>query len=167
MSRPSAERLDPNEFKLHAWFSRGHGPLVEMLEKKGVDVRVLDWAGGVRNPVGLWRFTRGIQKHKVDIVHQHVDGRAVRLISRHVGGARVIMHLHSRVLEGRGVMPARRNVYGSDIVVATSDAVARWAGVDAEVIYPGVDVCKAPPAKRPAAPATLSGLRDASCSLRV
>ena len=154
----SAERLDPKEFKLHAWFSRGPGPLIEMLEKKGVDVRVLDWAGGVRNPVGLWRFTRGIQKHKFDIVHQHVDGRAVRLISRHVGGARVIMHLHSRVHERRGVVPARCNVYGADVVVATSDAVAKWAGVDAEVIYPGVDVCEAPPAKRHGGPGHTLGI---------
>ncbi|MGC2423854.1 MAG: glycosyltransferase family 4 protein [Nitrospirota bacterium] len=141
-----AERLDPKEFKFHAWFGRGHGPLVEMLEKKGVEVRVLDWAGGVRNPVGLWRFTQGIRKHKFDIVHQHDGGRAIRLISRYVGGARVITHLHCLVLEQDWEVPAQCNVYGADVVVATSDAVAKWAGVDAEVVYPGVDICKAHPA---------------------
>jgi glycosyltransferase involved in cell wall biosynthesis len=142
-----AERLD-GQYKFHAWFRHGHGPLMEMLEDKGVAVQVLDWPGGERSPAGLWRFTRGIQKHKFDIVHQHVGGRAIRLISRHVGGARVVTHLHGRVLEEDWDAPAHCNVYGSDVVVATSEAVAKWTGVDAEVIYPGVDVCVAPPAMR-------------------
>ncbi len=152
-----AERLD-GQYKFHAWFRHGHGPMVEMLEDKGVAVQVLDWAGGERSPEGLWRFTRGVHKHKFDIVHQHDGGRAIRLISRFVGGSSVITHLHGRVLEEDWEKPARCNVYGADIVVATSDAVARWAGVDAEVIYPGVDVCKAPPAKRHGGPGHTLGI---------
>jgi glycosyltransferase involved in cell wall biosynthesis len=135
-----ADWLDPKEFKLHSWFRRGHGPLVAMLKKKGVDVRVLDWAGGERDPVGLWRFFSAMSCQKFDIVHQHTGGRAVRLISRHVGRARVLTHLHGRVLEQEGGIPARCNVYGADLVVVTSETIARWAGVNAEVVYPGVDV---------------------------
>jgi colanic acid/amylovoran biosynthesis glycosyltransferase len=142
-----AEHLD-GQYKFHAWFRRGHGPLVEMLEDKGVAVQVLDWPGGERNPAGLWRFTRGVQKHRFDIVHQHDGGRAIRLISRYVGRARVITHLHGRVLEEDWEVPAHCNVYGADVVVATSDAVAKWTGVDAEVIYPGVDICESTPAMR-------------------
>jgi glycosyltransferase involved in cell wall biosynthesis len=142
-----AERLG-GRYKFHAWFRHGHGPLAEMLEDKGVSVQFLDWPGGERSPVGLWRFMRGVRKHKFDIVHQHVGGRVVRLISRYAGGARVITHLHGRVLEDDWEVPARCNVYGADLVVATSEAVAKWAGVGAEVIYPGVDICKAPPEMR-------------------
>jgi glycosyltransferase involved in cell wall biosynthesis len=135
-----AERLDPQKFRIHAWFRHGHGPLVEMLEKKGVAVRVLDWPGGERSPVGLLRFALAIRGQKFSLVHQHFGGRAVRWISRYVGGARVIVHLHSRALEQKSVNPARCNVDGADLVVATSEATAKWSGVDAEVVYPGLEI---------------------------
>jgi glycosyltransferase involved in cell wall biosynthesis len=142
-----AERLG-GRYKFHAWFRRGHGPLAEMLEGKGVSVKFLDWPGGERSPAGLWRFSQGVREHKFDIFHQHVGGRAVRMISRYAGGARVVTHLHGRVLEQNWEVPARRNLYGADIVVATSEAVAKWAGADAEVVYPGVNIGKAPPETR-------------------
>jgi glycosyltransferase involved in cell wall biosynthesis len=138
-----AERLDPQKFKLHAWFLLDHGPLVAMLEKKGVPVRVINWTGGARNPVGLWRFFRAIQSHKFALVHQHFGGRSIRWISHYAGGARIIAHLHGCVFEQNWEVPARCNVDGADLVVATSATVAKWAGVNAEVVYPGVDV-KAP-----------------------
>ena len=135
-----AEGLDPRQFKLHAWFLRGSGPLAAMLEKKGVAVQAIDWHGGGRNPVGLWRFFRAIRNHKFALVHQHFGGRSIRWISRYAGGARIIAHLHGRVLEQNWEVPARCNVDGVDLVIATSATVAKWAGVNAEVVYPGVDV---------------------------
>ena len=134
------DRLDPQEFKLHAWFRRGHGPLVAMLEKKGVPVQVIDWIGGERNPVGMWRFLRAISRKDFSLVHHHVGGRSVRWMSRYFGRTRVIAHLHGRVLEENWKIPAHANVDGSDLVIATSAAVAKWSGVEAQVIYPGVDV---------------------------
>ena len=142
-----AGRLDPGQYRFHAWFRRDHGPLVQMLEERGVSVRVLDWQGGERDPAALWRFLRGVRRQRFAIFHQHVGGRAVRLISRYAGGARVITHLHGRVLEQCGDAPARCNVYGADLVIATSKTIARWSGVDAEVVYPGVDI---PPPGQPA-----------------
>ena len=135
-----AEGLDPQQFKLHAWFLLGSGPLAAMLEKKGVPVRVIDWPGGGRNPVGLWRLFRAIRSHKFALVHQHFGGRSIRWISHYAGGARIVAHLHGRVLEQNWKVPARCNVDGADLVIATSKAVANWCGVNAEVVYPGVDV---------------------------
>lgn len=135
-----AERLDPERYKMHAWFRREHGPLIAMLEKKGVPVRVINWTGGERNPVGVWRFWRAIRQHNFALVHQHVGGRSVRWISRYAGVARTITHLHSRVLEQHWGVPARCHVDDADLVIATSKTVANWCGVNAEVVYPGVDV---------------------------
>lgn len=135
-----ADGLDPQEFKFHVWFRRGHGPLMEMLRGKGIAVRELGWEGGERDPASLWRFFKAMLKSDFDIVHQHDGGRSVRLISHYAGGARVITHLHSRVLEHLDHTPHRCNVHGADLIVATSAAIAKWSGVDAEVIYPGVEV---------------------------
>src|SRR5512135_1524547 len=135
-----AGNLDPDRYRFHAWFRRDHGPLLKMLEDKGVAVRVLDWQGGEREPAALCRFLLGVRRQRFSLFHQHVGGRALRLISRYAGGARVITHLHGRVLEQRGGAPARCNVYGADMVIATSMTIAKWSGVDAEVVYPGVDI---------------------------
>jgi glycosyltransferase involved in cell wall biosynthesis len=145
-----AEHLHPTEYALHAWFRRGRGPLVEMLERKGVAVRVLDWQGGERSPLGLTRFLGALLVNRFAILHQHVGGRSIRLLARHVAGARVLTHLHGRVLEQRGGAPFRCNLRGADLVAATSRSVAGWAGARAEVVYPGVDV-----------PPRLPGLRSA------
>ncbi|NLP10460.1 glycosyltransferase family 4 protein [bacterium] len=136
-----ADHLDPEKYQLNVWFRRGHGSLVALLEKKGILVRVLDWSGGERNPVGLWRFLRGHVNHKFSILHQHVGGRAVRWISRYVGGVKIITHLHGRVIEGsEGMIPAHPNLAGADQIIATSRTVAEWSGVNAQVVYPGVDL---------------------------
>jgi glycosyltransferase involved in cell wall biosynthesis len=135
-----AERLDPERYRMHAWFRQGPGPLMPMLERRAVAVRDIEWRRGVRNPAGLWRFSRAVRGHHFALVHQHGGGRSERWIARHVGRAHVLTHLHGRVSEERWEAPLRPNVGGADLVVATSAAVARWAGVNAEVVFPGVDV---------------------------
>lgn len=140
-----AERLDPERYRMHVWFRQGPGPLMPMLEARGVAVLDVPWTGGARDAAGMWRFARAVRGHRFALVHQHNGGRSERWIARHVGRARVLAHLHGRVLEERWEVPLRSNVKGADLVVATSAAVARWAGVGAEVVYPGVDVGPRPP----------------------
>src|SRR5512143_1286562 len=127
-----AEDLDPREFELHAWVLDGPGPLVAMLEKKGVEVRVIDWFGTARRPAGLWRLWRAIGRHRFALVHQHTGGRSVRWVCRYAGGARVIAHLHGRVFEHDWEIPVHPSVGGADIVIAVSETLARWSGIDAE-----------------------------------
>jgi len=136
-----ADHLDPEKYKLEVWFRCGHGPLIALLEKKGIIVRVLDWSGGERNPFGLCRFLRGHLSRNFSILHEHVGGRAVRWISRYAGGAKIITQLHGRGIESSdGMILARPSLTGADCVIATSRNVAEWSGVNAQVVYPGVDL---------------------------
>jgi glycosyltransferase involved in cell wall biosynthesis len=135
-----SQSLDPRRYKLFAWFCRDHGPLITMLEEKGVSVEVIEWRGGRRDIFGLWRLSRAMRIQKFDIAHQHFGGRSFRLISRHIGRAQTILHLHGRAAEEDWNAPLRCNTAGADLVIATSEAVAKWSGVNAEVVYPGIAV---------------------------
>ncbi len=148
-----AQRLDPEQYKFYAWFCSDYGPLISMLEKKGVSVKVVEWRGGRHDIPGLWRLSRAMLRQRFDIAHQHFGGRSFRLISQHIGRARTILHLHGRASERDWNAPLRCNAAGADLVIATSEAVAKWSGVKAEVVYPGVAV---PPRAREA----FTGRRD-------
>jgi glycosyltransferase involved in cell wall biosynthesis len=144
-----ARGLDPSRYRMHAWFLAGNGPLVGALERAGVPTCALDWWRGWRDPVGAWKFWRRLHRLHIDIVHIHFGGRSVRGLARAATGAKIVMHLHSRILEPRGTSPVSFSAHGADAVVAASQAVARCV-VDgtARVIYAGAD----PPPRCPPAP---------------
>ena len=135
-----ARGLDPSRYRIHAWFLAGNGPLVSVLERAGVQTGVLDWWRGARDPVGAWKFWRRLRRLPIDIVHIHFGGRSVRGLARAATGAKIVMHLHSRILEPHGPRPASFSARGADAVVAVSQAVASCV-VDgrARVIYAGID----------------------------
>lgn len=144
-----ARELDPQRFHFQACFLGGEGPLTAMLEQAGVQASALNWWRGARDPVGAWKFWRRLRPLRIDIVHMHFGGRSVRWLAHAATGARIVMHLHSRILEPQGQRPVSFSARGVDAVVAVSQAVARRV-VDgpARVIYPGVDT---PPNRSPAA----------------
>jgi glycosyltransferase involved in cell wall biosynthesis len=150
-----ARGLDPQRFQLHAWFLAGDGPLVSMLEHAGVQASALHWRRGARDPAGAWRFWHRLQSRKFQIVQVHFGGRSVCRLARAATHARIIRHLHGRILETRGLSPVLFSARGADMVVAVSHAVANQV-VDSpvRVIYAGVDV---PPGDPPA-----RGRRDTS-----
>jgi len=135
-----ARGLDPERYRIHAWFLAGNGPMVGVLERAGVQTGVLDWWRGVRDPVGAWKFWRRLRRLRIDIVHVHFGGRSVRGLARAATGAKIVMHFHSRILEPQGPRPVSFSARGADAVVAVSQAVARRV-VDghARVIYAGID----------------------------
>ncbi len=133
-------RIDPSRYKLHVLFLRGPGPLEGVLERKGITVQAVDWVGGKRNPIGMWRFFSALREKRFSIVHQHVGGRSVRWISRIAGVPYSIVHLHGRVLEKDWTKPAPCFADDANVIIATSKSVARWCGTRAEVVYPGMDV---------------------------
>jgi glycosyltransferase involved in cell wall biosynthesis len=135
-----AEGLDPSRYRFHAWFCSDHGPLIGVLEKKGVRVEVIEWQGGCRDLSGLLRLFRAIHGTSIDVIHQHFGGRSFRWASRLAGSAPIIVHLHGRTLGEDWKVPVRSNTGGADLVIATSGAIAKWHGVHAEVVYPGVDI---------------------------
>jgi glycosyltransferase involved in cell wall biosynthesis len=143
-----ARGLDPVRFRFHAWFLAGDGPLVDMLDHAGVRTSALDWWRGVRDPAGAWRFWRRLRPQKFHVAQLHFGGRSVCWLTRAATGARIIRHLHSRILEPHGLRPAYFSARGANIVVAASQAVAcRVVDGPARVIYAGVNV---PPGDAPA-----------------
>jgi glycosyltransferase involved in cell wall biosynthesis len=152
-----AHGLDPERYRLHAWFLAGEGPLVGLLNQAGARADALDWGRGARDPVGAWSFWRHLRRLSIDIVHIHFGGRSVRWLARAATGAKIVVHLHGRILEPRGLGPIDFSARGADIVVAVSDAVAsRVVDGPARVIYAGTDV---PPMDSPAPrPRSTSGV---------
>jgi glycosyltransferase involved in cell wall biosynthesis len=136
-----ARGLDPERYRLHAWFLAGEGPLVGILNQAGARGDSLDWARGARDPAGAWKFWRRLHGLSIDIVHIHFGGRSVRWLARAATGAKIVMHLHGRVLEPRGLAPIDFSARGADVVVAASQAVAsRVVDGPARVIYAGTDL---------------------------
>jgi glycosyltransferase involved in cell wall biosynthesis len=151
--RALAQGLDPQRYRIHAWFLAGAGPLVDMLEQAGVQASALDWSRGARDPVGAWRFWRSLRKQKFAIVQLHFGGRSVCRLARAATHARIIRHLHGRILEPRGLTPVYFSARGADAVVAVSQAVAsRVVDGPARVIYAGVTVPRGGPPAHPQRP---------------
>jgi glycosyltransferase involved in cell wall biosynthesis len=153
--RTLAQGLDPHRYRIHALFLEGAGPLVETLQQAGVPASALDWWMGMRDPVGAWKFWRTLRKQKFAIVHIHFGGRSVGGLSRAATRARIVRHLHGRILEPRGLTAVHFSARGADAVVAVSQAVAKQV-VDgpARVIYAGLPLPAGDPPARPHRPAS-------------
>ena len=136
-----ARGLDPTRYKLHACFLNGGGPLSSALQADGVQVHVVNWARGVRDLSGAWRFWRKLRGEEFAIIHQHWGGRAPRRLARWLSHAKVISHLHGHIIESTSLEPFALRPHGSDLVITTSHAVADCVvGARARVVYPGVKV---------------------------
>jgi len=148
-----ARELDPERFHFNAWFLGGQGLLVDMLEQAGMQASTLDWSRGTRDPFGAWSFWRRLHSREFKIVHIHFGGRSVRGLARAGTRAKIIVHVHGRVIEPLGLSLVTYSGLGADAVVATSQAVARQVvDAPARVIYPGVAVRQRnPPALGPRA----------------
>ncbi|MGO8788530.1 MAG: glycosyltransferase family 4 protein [Terriglobia bacterium] len=142
-----ARGLNPERYRIHAWFLEGTGPLIGMLEQAGVNASALVWWRGMRDPAGAWRFWRRLRTQRFSIVHLHFGGRSVCRLARAAARAKIVRHLHGRILEPQGLTPVYFSARGTDAVVAVSQAVAsRVVDGPARVIYAGVTV---PPGNPP------------------
>jgi len=135
---PLARGLDPDRFRLHAWFLVGDGPLADDFRAAKIRVRVIPWQGA-RDLVGAWRFWQGLRAENFAILHQHYGGRSARWLARLAGRPCILVHLHGRVAELEGFQPVPQHVPQADVVIANSHAVAQSVvGNQARVVYPGV-----------------------------
>jgi glycosyltransferase involved in cell wall biosynthesis len=136
-----ARELDHQRYRIHAWFLAGEGPLVASLERAGARASALDWWRGARDPVGAWRFWQRLRRLSIDIVHIHYGGRSVRWLARAATGAKIVLHVHSRINELRDLSLVDFSAWGADLVVAASQAVAsRVVDRPVRVIYAGAGV---------------------------
>jgi len=140
--------LDPDRYRVEAWFLEGDGPLVNEIRAAGVSARALSWARGVRDPFGALRFMRSLRLGNWSIVHQHFGGRSVQRLVRLATRAKIAIQIHSLALEPGGEDIAEVSFEGYDVSIAVSAAVAeRMRGTCPRVIYSGVtlpQVSKAP-----------------------
>ncbi len=144
--RALAQGLDPDRYRLHTWFLSEAGPQIGMLEAAGVRASALDWLRGMRDPVGAWRYWRRLRHQQFEIVHLHSGGRSVQWLAREATNAKIVRHLHGRILEPQGLTPVHFSARGADAVVAVSQAVAsRVADGVARVIYAGVTIAPGDP----------------------
>lgn len=136
-----AQGIDPARYRIHALFLGGAGPLADALQNAGVEASALDWERGVQDPVGAWNFWRRLHSSKFSVVHIHFGGRSVCRLAHAATHARMVRHLHGRILEPHGLEPVYFSARGVDAVVAVSQAVAsRVVDGPARVIYAGVPI---------------------------
>ena len=137
--RTLAEGLDPARYRIHALFLAGTGPLVDLLRPVCASSSAIDWCRGMHDPVGAFGFWRTLRRQHFDIVHLHSGGRSVSSLARAASGARIVRHIHGRVMELKDLSPAFYSSRGADAVVAVSQSVAsRVVDGKARVIYAGV-----------------------------
>jgi glycosyltransferase involved in cell wall biosynthesis len=131
--------VDPDRYRLVAWFLTGGGPLEGGLAAAGVTTRALPF-GGRTDPAGALRFVRALRADRPALVHLHVTGRTRTWLIRAGSSARRVEHFHGAHGEDGEELPLKRLARGADAVLATSAAVAEATGRDATVVYPGVEV---------------------------
>lgn len=133
-----AAGLDPLKYRVHAWFLGANGPLVEELQAAGTVARSINWGRGAREPIGAYRFWRNLLKRDFAIVHQHYGARSIRQLVRVASDARIVLHLHGRIIDPTADL---RAVRGADAVIAVSHSVAlQVPAARPEVVYSGVEV---------------------------
>lgn len=151
--RTLAAELDPARYRLAVLFLQGPGPLVKTLNDADVPASAIAWWRGMRDPLGAVRFWTGLRGQPYSMVHLHFGGRSVMSLARSATGAKIVRHLHGRILEPRGLAPVDFSARGLDGVVAVSQAVAdRVVDGSARVVYAGLPFLgDEPPAPRPPA----------------
>lgn len=149
MVRAFAQTVDPQRYRLEAWFLGGDGPLAAELREAGVAVRTFTWNADRHDLAGAWRFWRSLRRDPFPIVHLHVGGRAVPFLVRSALRTKILLHLHYTGAEAGSAGPIRVRVWMADQVVALSRAVAlKVVGAKPRVIYYGIQV----PEQRPRRP---------------
>jgi len=137
--RTLAEGLDPARYRIHALFLTGGGPLVDLLQPVCASSSAIDWSRGMLDPVGAWRFWHTLRRQHFDIAQLHSGGRSVSSLVRVATGARIVRHIHGRVMELKNLSPAFYSSHGADALIAVSQSVAgRVVDGNATVIYAGV-----------------------------
>ena len=136
-----AAGLDSYRYALEACFVDGDGPLAEEFQEHGIPAHIVRWSGGARDPVGAMRFMRSLRGRQYSIIHQHFGGRSMRLVARRMAHAKILVHLHERIIEERGPIPITPVIDYADAVIANSRATAaRVHGIRPDVVYAGVQV---------------------------
>ena len=130
-----AKGLSP-KYKLQVWFLQSDGPLIDELCRDGIDARWIDWAEGLRDPLGALRFWRQLRAEDFALVHQHWGARLIRRLVHAGSHAKIIVHSHGRLFEKHHDTIAAE---GADALIAVSESVAhQMPGKQVRVVYSGI-----------------------------
>ena len=134
-----AALVDPQQYRVTAWFLGGEGPLANDLRNSGIPVRTFSWNARRNDVAGAWRFWRALRHESFQIVHLHFGGRAAPLLVRLAGRAKIVLHVHYNGAEAGRVGPTRIRPWMADGVVTPSAALAaNVVGMKARVVYHGI-----------------------------
>ena len=128
-----------DRYELSCCFLGRSGPLYDQVKKFGLNATVIPWDGTKGDLMGMWRFWKFLHRSDCRLLHVHFGGRTVRALARSATAAPLVMHVHSRISEQRGLAVLRQRFADCDEVIATSAAVAASIVEGrSEVVYPGV-----------------------------
>ncbi|MDD5078718.1 MAG: glycosyltransferase [Candidatus Omnitrophica bacterium] len=120
--------LNAREFKHVVFCLRAKGPLVKLLEDRGIEVREFSLSGRLRIR-GIMRVTAELRKGRFDIVHCHGLYPAVwgAISARMAGVAVVIMHVQNQYygISWKDKIKVRTVAAFTDRVIAVSLAVRK------------------------------------------
>lgn len=137
------QHLDAEKYQLSACFVGTDGPLADKFQGLRIPTRVIEWHHPSRDILGSVRLLRFLRNERFDVLHFHWGGPTLRRMARLVTDARIVLHLHSPIEEGREVTALLISTSGSDIVIAVSESVAKVSShANTRVVHSGVDIKK-------------------------
>jgi glycosyltransferase involved in cell wall biosynthesis len=145
-----ARSLDPDRYRLRAWFLDDRGPLIQTLTAAGVPARPVIFRSRT-DFSGALRVARALRADRPRLIHLHVGGRSRLWLLRGLSSAKRVAHLHGDRAEDGTPLPLTTFASSVQAVIATSEAVAAAVSRSAAVVYPGVEVVDAvaPPSVGP------------------
>jgi len=139
-----ATGIDPARYQIHACFLEG-GVFSDQFLRAGIESTCLNWKGNASHPWGAMRYAALLRSVNFSIIHQHVGGRFLTGMGRHLTHARIVLNLHGRALEHTGEVPTVGNLPPRDALIANSEIVASFSkDPRAIVIYPGINMTSFP-----------------------
>ena len=132
-----ARHLDPDRFRLVAWFLGEAGPLLDALQKVDVAVRRVPFTGGLKRGE-IAGLRSAIRADHPDLFHLHTGGRILVGVLRMSCTAPVVFHIHGASTENnRPLRPPLSLVHAS---IAVSEDVAARVHPGAVVVRGAVEI---------------------------
>lgn len=144
-----ARGLSPERYAVEACFL-ARGEFVERFRFLNIKTNCVEWSGSPAAPLGAARYAGLLLSGKFDLIHLHTGGRFITKMSRCIGGAKIVRHVHGRATEETASVSTTISLPKCNATIANSRVVADACGdSNVVVIYPGIDVNKFHPGETP------------------
>jgi glycosyltransferase involved in cell wall biosynthesis len=142
-----ARFMDPERCRLHVCITDGPGPVASELRELGVQVVLL----GRERRAQLWHIVQHARRHRFDLLHANLGGRALRYAVRATQRCPALLHLHAQPRGLHVNSPAAgpslsRVVRGVSSIAVCSQWLATWTrqvlpslATPVQVVYYGIE----------------------------